>query len=299
MKSVSVKVPATTANLGAGYDLIGMALSLHNHFHFQAADSLSLSLKGPRAEECQFGLSEDSLIYRAFASVYQTCQLPVPKFSLEQEVYVPPARGLGSSSTAIVAGLLAANHSLDQALDLEQILKLATELEGHPDNVAPALLGGCILNIPESGHCVEIPVPESLHWGVCIPAFELETRRAREVLPQNVSLADAVNNMSYLGALISGFYRDDPTLIAQGLNDRLHQPYRQQLVPGMQAVMQAAKKAGALGCVLSGAGPSLLVVSQLPLNEIENAMLASWQALDIKAEFQTCLIDHQGAHCLD
>lgn len=299
MKPVSVKVPATTANLGAGYDLIGMALSIYNHFHFQPAETLSLTLRGPRAAGCQFELSEESLIYRAFASVFQTCQLAVPNFSLEQEIHVPSARGLGSSATAIIAGLLAANHWLDEALDLEQILKLATELEGHPDNVTAALLGGCMLTIPDSGHCVEIPVPESLYWGVCIPAFELETRRAREVVPQSLSLADAISNMSYLGALISGFYRDEPTLIAQGLRDRIHQPYRQQLVPGMQTVMQAALSAGALGCVLSGAGPSLLAVSQEPLNEVGAAMLASWQALEIEAEFISCLIDQQGAHCLD
>lgn len=297
-----VKVPASSANLGAGYDLLGLALQLYNTYRFQPAEAFAMQVTGPRATECQFELNNDSLIWQAFARVYQELGQSPPCFALTQEVWIPPSRGLGSSSSAIVAGLLAANRWLGQPLDQQQLLALATELEGHPDNVAPALLGGCILNFPTARtapHYIALPVPAGLHWGVCIPDFELSTHQARQALPEQVPHRDAVHNMSYVGALIAGFYSGRPEVLAQGLQDVLHQPYRLPLVPGMAEVTAAAQQAGALGCVLSGAGPTLLVVAETPLTQIGQAMQQSWQKQGICSEFVTCHIDQQGAHCLD
>lgn len=294
---LQVRVPATTANLGAGYDLIGAALNLYNHFSFVPADTPSLTLTGPRAAECSFGLSPESLIVRAFERVYRELGAEPPVFALEQEVHVPPSRGLGSSSSAIVAGLMAANRWLDNPLGPAELLGLATELEGHPDNVAPALLGGCVLNFSDGGW-THLPVPASLRWIVAIPDFELETVKARAVVPTQVSRADAVRNMAYLGALVSGFCLADRALIARGLGDTLHQPYRQALIPAMAEVMAAARDAGALGCVLSGAGPTLLALTETVAG-VGEAMCRAWSAVGIQAGFVICDIDPQGAVCLD
>lgn len=295
---ISLRVPATTANLGPGYDLIGAALNLYNRFSFEPNDAYRLQVSGPRAAECRFTLGPESLVRQGFERVYAECGQPAPAFALSQEVHVPPARGLGSSSTAIVAGLLAANHWLGSPLGPQDLLRLATALEGHPDNVAPALLGGCVLNFP-GGAWIQLPVPEQLHWVVCIPAFELETATARAVVPAQIAKADAIANMAYLAALVAGLSRKDPHLLRIGLQDRLHQPYRQALVPGMPEVMAAATAAGALGCVLSGAGPTLLALSESPPDALGSAMVSAWAQAGITAEFVTCVIDPHGAVCLD
>lgn len=300
MIPLRLRVPATTANIGAGYDLIGAALNVYNLFQFEPADGLSLSLSGPRADECHFGLDENSLIRRAFCRVYQETGVAAPGFSLHQDVHVPPARGLGSSSTAIVAGLMAANHWQNKPLGSEDLLRLATELEGHPDNVAPALLGGCILNFPD-GSWTRLPVPESLSWVVCVPEFELETAAARSVVPQQVPLKAAIQNMAYFGALVAGLSLNDESLISQGLQDGLHQPYRAPLVPGMIDVMQAAKLSGALGCVLSGAGPTLLALvrGQETAQTVGESMRERWAQAGVSSAFVTCVLDPDGAVCLD
>lgn len=308
MSPLRLRVPATTANLGAGYDLIGAALNLYNHFTFESSDHLSLHLSGPRASECRFQLDDNSLIVRAFRRVYHEVGQNAPNFSLSQDVQVPPSRGLGSSSTAIVAGLLAANQWLNQPLGEQDLVRLATELEGHPDNVAPALLGGCVLNFPD-GSWTQLPASDSLVWVVCIPEFELETAKARSVVPREVSLGKAVQNMAWLGALVAGLSLDNDTLLRQGLQDGLHQPYRQTLVPGMPEVMQAALAHNALGCVLSGAGPTLLALCRQHAHS-ENtqsetaqtmglAMREAWAQAGIQSAYVICGLDPDGAVCLD
>lgn len=298
MKPLQIKVPATTANLGPGYDLIGCALSLANQFDFQIAEQLSVEFNGPRAKDCHFKLDSDSLIWKAFARVYQECGQVAPFFHLSQSVSIPPARGLGSSSSAIIAGLIAANNWLNQALSTDEVLRLATILEGHPDNVAPALLGGCVLNHPD-GSWTQIPFAKPFHWIVCIPDFELTTQQARSVVPQQVTLSDAIHNMAYLANLVLGLSLNDHELIRKGLQDTLHQPYRKTLVPGMPQVIQAAIKAGALGAVLSGAGPTLLALSTQDPGKIGQTMCETWGEFKIQAEFVSCVIDPQGAICLD
>jgi homoserine kinase len=298
-RELYLRVPATTANMGSGYDLLGMALNLYNTLRFKPSDRYEMRLQGPYAQS-GFKLTPRSLLWQGVERVYAEMAEPMPCFSVEQTVQIPPARGLGSSSSAIVAGLYAANLWCGEPFSREQLLTFATEIEGHPDNVAPALLGGAVLNFPhEKTPFIKIDPPPQLHWGVCIPHFELKTHAARAVIPAQVPLADAIANMSYLGALLTGFYTHNVQLIAQGLQDRLHQPYRQSLVPGMQSVMDTARAAGALGCVLSGAGPSLLVVSEQPLPAIAEKMCENWKKHEINADFVTCLIDPQGVVCLD
>ena len=298
-RELCVRVPATTANLGSGYDLLGLALNVYNSVRFKPSDTYRMDLSGPYAQ-AHFRLDSQSLLWKGVERVYREVGQTMPCFAVEQTVNIPPARGLGSSSSAIVAGLYAANLWLGEPFTREHLLTFASEIEGHPDNVAPALLGGAVLNFPgEKIPFVKLSPPLGLYWGVCIPHFELKTHAARAVIPEKVPLEDAIANLSYLGALLTGFHTQNTQLIAQGLNDRLHQGYRQSLVPGMQSVMDTARSAGALGCVLSGAGPSLLVLSESPLSSIAEKMCENWKKHKIIADFVTCLIDPQGVVCLD
>lgn len=298
-RELCIRVPATTANMGSGYDLLGMALNLYNTLRFKPSAHYGMTLSGPYAQS-GFSLDKESLLWQGVARVYAEVGQAMPCFTVEQTVQIPPARGLGSSSSAIVAGLYAANLWLGSPFSREQLLCFATAIEGHPDNVAPALLGGAVLNFPgEKKPFIQLPLPSKLYWGVCVPRFELKTHAARAVIPTGVPLTDAIANLGYLGALLAGFYTEDTTLIAQGLQDRLHQPYRQSLVPGMQSVIETARSAGALGCVLSGAGPSLLVTSDRPLTSVAKKMCENWKKHEITADFVTCLIDPQGVVCLD
>lgn len=298
-RELCIRVPATTANMGAGYDLLGMALNLYNTLRFKPSERYGMSLSGPYAQS-GFTLDPRSLLWQGVERVYAEIGQTMPCFTVDQTMQIPPSRGLGSSSSAIVAGLYAANLWTGEPFSREQLLRFATEIEGHPDNVAPALLGGAVLNFPGGDiPFVPIALPRNLHWGVCVPHFELKTHAARAVIPAKVPLTDAIANLSYFGALLTGFSTQNTALIAQGLQDRLHQPYRQSLVPGMQAVMDTVRSAGALGCVLSGAGPSLLVMGDRPLTSVGKKMCENWKKHEINADFVTCLIDPQGVVCLD
>ena len=296
-----VRVPASTANLGAGYDILGCALGLYNVFHFDESDAFQMTSDGPFGHETDFPMDQTNLVYKAFEHVCQAYQKQPPPLAIHLEINIPPSRGMGSSSTAIVAGLCAGYYWCHGVLDKDHILSLAIELEGHPDNVAPALLGGCQVNYKtEQGSYItsRINVPERLKWVLCYPDFQLSTKKARQVVPEVLSQSDCVLNMGYLSALLLGFTRDQPDLISYGLKDRLHEPYREVLVPGMAAVRQGAIEAGALGCVLSGAGPSLLALTLDNEFEIAEKMTSIWKQSGILSNFVIQPMDHQGASIL-
>lgn len=266
LPSVTVTVPGTTANLGPGFDCLGAALGLHNRFQFtpldQPAGTCSIQVRGPEAER----VSRDSsnLAYRAFAHFYQHHQQAVPAIALTIDLEVPLARGLGSSSTAIIGGILAANALCDQPCDTASLIAMAIALEGHPDNVVPALLGGCQLAVMSDQGLVTIcPVPwhPSLAAVVVIPDFELATAEARQVLPLQYPRADAIFNTAHLGLLLRGLETGNGDWLRVALTDRLHQPYRQPLIPGYRAMAETAIAAGAYGLVISGAGPTLLALA--------------------------------------
>lgn len=301
--SLLVRVPATTANLGAGYDLIGTALTLYNDFAFrllptERAGSVVIAAKGRFGEAVTFPLDQNNIVWLAFDALFQARKQSTPAVAIQLEMAIPPARGLGSSSTAIVAGLLAANAWLDDPFSQAEILQKAIAWEGHPDNVAPALLGGCILNIQNADtyHSFPLQAPAGLRWVICFPDFELETQKARSVVPEQISRADCIANTSYLAALVAGLAQDNDNLLRLGLNDCLHQPYRQVLVPGMPEVMAAAQEAGALGAVLSGAGPSLLALCRTNSAEgVAKAMVAQWNKQGVSCDYVIATIDTQGA----
>jgi homoserine kinase len=294
--SVSVKVPATTANLGAGFDCIGAALSLYNQFTFTLAEGLQIVAQGAEAERVDLG--SQNLAYQAFVKVFDRLQRPVPGIKLEIDLEVPLARGLGSSATAIVGGLLGGNGIAGFPLSPAEIMEMAIAMEGHPDNVVPALIGGCRLaaSYGEKWEICDVPWHSAIVPVVVIPNFELSTAEARQVLPNTYSRADAVFNISHLALLMRGLETGNGQWVRAGLVDRIHQPYRQKLIKGYAEVEQASVAAGAYGMVISGAGPTLLaLVDGSSASQVVQAMSEAWQIMGIEPIGQILQLDLVGA----
>jgi len=308
---VHVTVPATTANLGPGFDCLGAALALYNRFTVTplatAATPVEIVITGAEADRVSTG--PDNLLYQSFLRLYQQLGQTPPPVRLEVAMAVPLARGLGSSATAIVGGLVAANALAGEPLSTTALRDLAIAIEGHPDNVVPALLGGCRLAVqPEATPTEVTPAAATNAWVICelswheaiipvlaIPDFELSTQAARQVLPTHYSRADAIFNAAHLGLLVQALATGEPTWLQTALADRIHQPYRQALIPGYEAVQAAALAAGAYGLVISGAGPTLLALTspaQAPV--VATAMVTAWQGVDIRATAMPLAIAAQG-----
>jgi homoserine kinase len=298
ISSVTVNVPATTANLGPGFDCIGAALTLCNQFKFTRLDEgdLTIHVTGAEAERVQ--TDESNLLYQAFLKLYQYIDETPPPVKIEINLGVPLARGLGSSATAIVGGLVAANQLAGEPLSQMQVMEIAIAMEGHPDNVVPALIGGCRLAATsDTGwEICDVPWHESIVPVVAIPDFELSTAEARRVLPTQFSRADAIFNTAHLGLLLRGLETGKGEWVKAALQDKLHQPYRQALIPGYDAVNAAAVAAGAYGMVISGAGPTLLALADVAHSQaVELAMVSAWKAAGIDNEVRSLALDTQGA----
>ncbi len=269
MWSVTVEVPATIANLGPGFDTLGLATDLALN---------RLTLTGPRREPVVTVTGEgagrlpagpDNLAYRAAAAGFEAAGEGPAAFGLHCDNGIPPARGLGSSAAAVVGGLAAADAWLRargrEGLDLRRQLALAAGLEGHPDNVAAALLGGVTVACPRTDAAASDPVLAvrldplpGLRVVACVPDRPLSTRRARRALPRRVPFAAAAHNVARTALLVAAVCQGRPDLLAEATRDLLHQPYRSRLLPWLDAVLDAARLAGAWGACLAGAGPSVL-----------------------------------------
>lgn len=305
--SVSVKVPATTANLGPGFDCLGAALTLSNYFQFSLLDSdlgqesfpkVEIQVSGVEADRVQADAS--NLVYRSFTALYQHLKRTPPAVQIQIQLGVPLARGLGSSATAIVGGLVGANQLAGQPLAPQELLHLAIALEGHPDNVAPALLGGC--RLAASGESASDWVICDIPWSrdvipvLAVPDFELSTQGARQVLPKTCGYPEAIFNTAHLGLLLRGLETGHGEWLRAALQDRLHQPFRRSLIPGYEAVHSAAGDAGAYGLVISGAGPTLLALAG-PDNTaaVAAALESTWAEQGVTAAVKVLAIDAQGA----
>ena len=300
---IRVKVPASSANLGCGFDAFALALALYTDFVFEAdhpdAANMPLVVRGEGAERL---LAERcGLVYDAVRVYQRSTGYKVPAFGLEVESRIPLGRGLGSSATAIIGGLMGADALCRRTYGgsafptREHLVRLATEIEGHPDNVAATLLGGLTLavsapaaaapffvprpadSVPDDPAVegvrnldggpawrnpvvVSLPIPTNLTTVVFIPNFEMSTKEARAVLPPTISLQDAAHNSSRTALFVAAFAAPNGKLewLAEAMNDRLHQPYRSQLFPQLPALIDAAQQAGAFGAALSGAGSTVL-----------------------------------------
>jgi homoserine kinase len=247
-----VRVPASSANLGPGYDVLAAAVSLYLELEVEETGEFSLDPGG-----LDVSTGRDNLIVRAFETLH-----PADGIAFRLKSEIPLARGLGSSAAAIVAGLFAADHLFELALSKEEMLVKASEIEGHPDNVAAAIYGGFVIcGAGEGGtpSAARFDPPSGLEGIAVIPAEEVSTERAREAIPDQVPLAEAVANVSAASRLVLGLQRADLDLVAAGLVDRIHQDRRRDLYPRSMELVDGATELGALGATISGAGPTVLV----------------------------------------
>ena len=299
---VVVRVPGTSANCGPGFDCLGLATTIYNYLDLTLIRSGKVIVEstGEGAENIPRGRRNLTwqAVNRLLKEVGKEDEFKGAIIRMKNNV--PISRGLGSSSTAIVAGLFGANEIVGAPLNRQTLLKLATELEGHPDNVAPALFGGFTVSVMDKGEVQTFSFQPrvKLKLIVAVPDFELSTRQARKVLPRNVSMHDAIFNVSRASMLIAALVEGREDLLSLAFDDALHQPYRKRLVPGMSAVFEAAKSAGALGAAISGAGSCLIAFTTLHSGleeKIASAMVGAFKAAGVTSKALFLDVDRRGA----
>ncbi|HEY3396728.1 MAG TPA: homoserine kinase [Armatimonadota bacterium] len=274
--SVTVQIPASTANLGPGFDCLGLALSLYNTVTLAPADATEVAVTGEGAG--RLPADESNLVLRAAAALAARAGVSVPGWRLHQHNDIPLCRGLGSSSAAIVGGIVAADRLLELDTPAAELLDLAAELEGHPDNVAPALYGGLTVCAAEEGRvlCVAGPAPADLHIAAVIPDFEVSTEEARGVLPTQYSREDTVYNLSHACLTLAALQQGRYDLLGRAMRDRVHQPHRVGLVPGMAEVIERALLLGAQAAALSGSGPTVACFADREVPGLAEAVTAGF-----------------------
>ena len=287
---IKLQIPATSANLGAGFDALGLALSFYNTAEMEENDHIDIkSLDDTPVPE-----DEKNLIYISAKDLYEVCGKTLKGLTLRQTNAIPMARGLGSSSACIIAGLVGANKMLGEPLTLDDLVDLAAQIEGHPDNTAPALLGGIVTAVFDGRkvHWVKQEVYTRLKFAAIIPDFELKTEKARACLPKEVSHKDAVYNLSraalFSASLLTGKFENLRTAV----DDRLHQPYRMELIPNVKEVFDIAYTHGAYAAYISGAGPTVMAIADESNSyfagklqfSLENAGLGSWKVHELSID---------------
>ncbi len=296
---ITIRIPATSANLGPGFDSLGLALDLWNETIITLAIEYSVQVNGEGREKVSAG--ENNLIIRSAQRLAEFIGKRLPPFHLDCVNRIPLSSGLGSSAAAKLTGLLGANALLGKPLSKDEILNLATEMEGHPDNVAPALWGGLVVSTVEEGkvlaHKVNLEVDSAspIHITVVLPDFHLSTQQARLALPDHVTMKDAVYNLSRAAMVTEAFRAGDLDLLGKAMTDTLHQPYRLQLIPGGREAMEAAREAGAAAAAISGAGPSIIAFSSQRDPSIGEAMTRAFEGAGHSARTFQLKISQHGA----
>ena len=306
-RPIRVKVPATTANLGPGFDCLGMALDLWNEARIEVSSGeLAVSIQGQGANELPW--DGGNLVYRSMERLFREADVSMPSLRLHCQNYIPIRRGLGSSAAAIVGGLVAANIILPRVagqdvepLSKERLLDLASELDGHPDNVAAALLGGLQLLAQEERALLStpVPLPNEIHAVLYIPEIPISTEEARAVLPECVSREDAVYNIGRVALLVNSLATGNLGNLRFGLMDRLHQPYRQRLFPPMKVIFKAALDAGALGVFLSGSGSTILALTKGQEMTVAYEMAEAGRKAGLQGDVKITVPTAQGAHQIE
>lgn len=294
---VKVKVPATSANLGPGFDVAGLAVTLYNTFVFELLED-GLDIQGCPQQFCNV----DNLTYQAFVKGAEACGLEFNGLRIECSGNVPYTRGLGSSSTCIVAGIVGAFAFKDRYDDRQAILELATEIEGHPDNVAPAIRGGLTVSVmTDTVTTLNIPVKHDYRFVALIPPFTLSTEKSRSVLPQVLPRADAIANVSHLALMVASLINGYDEGLKLGFKDRLHQPYRGGLIQGYDEIMSILEKdENILGAYLSGAGPTIMAVIDandtkgvVRIKEELGDLLKDWQVEKLELDMRGYTCDYE------
>lgn len=289
---VTVRVPASVANLGAGFDVLAAAVDVRAEVTLGPADTPHVAVTGVAVPQ-----DATNLMYRSAAAVGSRLGYR-GAFALHAHSPIPLRSGLGSSAAAIVGGAVAASRLLGDVLDAEALLRIATGLEGHPDNVAAALFGGVVVVARDGDVFRWARVIPALPLSIvlAIPALQIDTAAARQVLPAQVSREDAVFNLGHTALLVTALAQGQPELLRHALRDRLHQPYRRHLVPGFERVVAAAVDAGAYGAVLSGSGPTVAALTQATAaRAVGEAMRAAFEGAGVRSQVIVTSIDGRGA----
>lgn len=255
---INIQIPATSANLGAGFDALGLALTYYNYAQMEEWDTIDISSTDGLDVPCD----EKNLIYISAKDLYNVCGKKLDGLKIRQTSNIPMARGLGSSSACIIAGLVGANTMLGNPLTKDDLVDLAAQIEGHPDNTAPALLGGIVTAVFDGKkvHWVKQEVNTKLKFVAIIPDFELKTEKARACLPKEISHKDAVYNLSRAALFSASLLTGKLENLRTAVHDRLHQPYRMELIPNAREVFDIAYNHGAYGVYISGAGPTIMAI---------------------------------------
>lgn len=254
---IRIKVPATSANLGPGFDTLGLALNLYNEFEFQEIEE-GLEIKGFDEKY----VNKDNLVYKSMMATFDKIGYKPKGISIKAHINIPISRGLGSSAACILGGIMGANEIAGRILSKDEIFNLAVEIEGHPDNISPALFGGLTVSIMEDGRPIynNFKVHEGLKFLALVPDFTLSTKEARAVLPTSIDYRDGINNLSRVALLLSALGNGRFDLLKYGLKDKLHQPYRGKLIKNFEEILKKSEELGALGSFLSGAGPTIMCI---------------------------------------
>lgn len=301
-RTIRVRVPGTSANCGPGFDAIGVACTIYNDLELtlKGEEGLVIEIEGEGA--ANIPADERNIVLRAIRTILKRAHREdeVKGFHIRMTNHIPLSRGLGSSAAAIVAGLKAANALLGNRFSRRELLQMATNIEGHPDNVAPAIFGGFTISVVTRGRveCFSLMPRMPLKLVVAVPEFPLSTRLARSVLPEQVKMKDAVFNLSRAALLVAALTKGQPRFLRNAFADALHQPYREKLIPGMQDVFRAACRAGALGASLSGAGPCLIAYTLENEESVGQAMVEAFQEHEIEAHALQLSLDAHGARIL-
>ncbi len=291
MRKVTVQVPATSANLGPGFDCLGLAFALYTTVCVEEIE------KGIEITGCEKAYqNEQNLCFIAYKKVFEKLSIPLKGVHIHMDAHIPISRGLGSSASLVVGGIVAANKMCYSPLSTKEMLQLATEIEGHPDNVAPALLGGLTVALKKQTDILyaSLPLAPALEFCALIPDFETSTCEARKQLPFTVPFQDAVFNVSHVALLLSALQSGNSTHMAEAFQDALHQPYRAHLIHDYDKVKAYAKEGGALAFCISGSGSTCLAVCkdakafQRAIQQKLHTLPHHWQALPL-------CVDKEGA----
>jgi len=292
----SIRIPCSTANMGAGFDCIGMALALYNEIEFEVCEQ-GLFIDVGETQGLPIASDERNLVYRSIKRALEVTGTPVPGLRIRQVNRIPQTRGLGSSSACIVGGIIAANLISGGRLSMDDMIAIAADIEGHPDNVLPTFVGGMTAGAIANGRVeyVRIQPPRSLKCCVFIPDFPLPTKKARAVLPDAVSREDAIFNISRAALAVGAMAQGRLELLRTALDDRLHQPYRKELIPGYDFIVEEALKNGALGCCLSGAGPTMIAFLNKDYDAFRERMTGAVSTLPNRWDVVLLDVCHDGA----
>ena len=288
MKKVTIRVPATTANLGPGFDAFGCALSLYTDVTFEETEA-GLEITG--CDEAFTG--PDNLAYTAYCAVLGSLSEEVKGVKIHINAQIPIGRGLGSSAALLVAGAMAANVLRGNRLSTQGLMNITNAMEGHPDNLAPAFFGGLTASMVDNGLPITVSFPLHPDWEILalIPDFELHTHFARSVLPTQIPRADAVYNLSHGAMVLKALELGDEKLLRNAMQDALHQPYRKKLIPDYDAIEGLVRTSGAAFC-LSGAGPTLLCITrnknlrEILTKRLDGITSTKWEIRPLHVEFQ-------------